>query len=428
MRVAVVSDFVRPNGAGLMALLAAEMLTDAGHDVAVIGGAMTAPLERSIDARHGFARAFTNDEKALDGSVTATGHIGFRRTFRRWFDATLADFRPEVLYVHNCGRVLDQLELVKLSAHVPVAHVLHDEWFFTDAHYTFEADDGTVVRTYEPGRSESLIEHRYEHLFEVPGRAGVFTAIGPSRWISDRARRVFPTLDVAHIPNAVDSAFFDLQDRTSARTQLGLPLDVPIVLFVGSPSQQRKGFRQLEAALREVGADPVRLVAGGSSSVAIGGAASSLVDGPLLDRVLQSSESPAGALGIDGPGVVVSGLSRSWMPAMYGAADVLVHPSRIDNLPTVPIEAGLCGTRCLASDVGGTAETIVDPDDLFPVNLDAESLARRIDDALNAARSETTADRQRRRDAQLTRFGMDAHRDAVVPLLESLAARGQTPW
>lgn len=427
MRVAVVSDMVRPNGAGVMTLLAADVLHDAGHEVIVVAGAMSDELERSLDDRFASAHAFTHDERALDGSVTETDHVAFRRSFRRWFASVLSRTSVDVAYVHNCGRIFDQLELAELSGVVPVAHTMHDEWFYTDAHYTFSTPTGETVRTYEPGRSESLLEHRYEHVFAVPSRIGTFLGIGPSRWLTERAMRVFPTLDIAHVPNPVDTALFALQDRAACRTRLGLPLDQRIALFVGSPTQPRKGFRQYEAALRTVDAfeQPVlRLVAGGAGSVATGGAEALLADGPIRDLVQAPTADPVGQLGIHGPGIVVSGLPRELMPTLYGAADVLVHPSRIDNLPTVPIESGLCGTRCLASDVGGTRETMVDVGDLFPVDAPASDLGRLISIAIEDARSETTQEREARRRIQLDRFSVDHHAAQLLPLLESLAARG----
>ncbi len=424
MRVAVMSDMVRANGAGVMTLLAADLLADAGHDVIVVAGAMSDDLERSLDVRFFSAHAFTHDERALDGSVTDTDHQAFRRGFRRWLDTVLDDSQIDVVCVHNCGRILHQLELARLSRVIPVAHTMHDEWFYTDAHYTYTSVTGETIRTYEPGRAERLLEHRYDHLFAVPSQVGTFLGIGPSRWLTKRAMRVFPTVDIAHVPNPVDSELFALQDRAACRASLGLPADSPIALFVGSPTQPRKGFRQFEAALQTIEQPIIRLVAGGPGSVAVGGVEELLGEGPIRELIDAPTSDPVGQLGVRGPGLVISGLARQYMPLVYGAADVLVHPSRIDNLPTVPIEAGLCGTRCLASDVGGTAETIADGRDLFPVDSSPDALGTRIAAAIEAASTETIEDREARRQRQLERFSADAHAAQLLPLLESLAARG----
>ena len=418
---------MRPNGAGVMALLAADILTTAGHEVVVLGGGMKASLAARLDDMHFAAAGFTNNEKALEGSVTSTDHRALIRSFRAWLDHQLETHSPDVLYVHNCGRILSQLDLVDLSKRLPVAHTMHDEWFYTDAHYKFRPDAATrVLRTFEPGRSASVLEHRYGELFEIPGRVGTFTAIGPSRWLTERARRVFPSLNIVHLPNAVDTSLFDLQNRADARNVLGLPADRSVVLFVGNPTQRRKGFAALERAIQHLsnstGEKPIRLIAGGAFSGMVGDV--SLAPGPLATHLERESGGPMGTLDIDGDAIAVSGLDRSLMPALYGAANVLVHPSIIDNLPTVPIEAGLCGTRCLASNVGGTAETIVDTADLFAVDTSAATLGARIGDAIQSSHNEQPADREQRRSVQLERFGLEAHKLALLAILEDLRTAG----
>lgn len=427
MRILIISDMVRPNGAGIMALLAADILTGAGHEVRVLGGAMDSDLERQLAAAHDGAASFTHDERALDGSITASDHVAFLQAFRRWFDAQLDAWPPDVAYVHNCGRVLSQLDLADLSRRIPVAHTMHDEWFITDAHYRFRSSpEAPMVRTFEPGRSEAVLEHRYDHLFDVPERVGAFTAIAPSAWLAERARRVFPRLDVVQLENAVDTDAFELQDRSAARRQLGLPEDRAIVLFVGSPTQERKGFEAFEQAMRTVTlrqGTPVRVLAGGSASMVTDSFAGQILPGPIADNLARPSRNPLGAIGVSGDALVVSGLDRLLMPALIGAADVLVHPSVIDNLPTVPIEAGLCGTRCLASDVGGTRETIADLADLFPQNCSPADLGSRIAEAIADAQSETVEERGARRAIQVERFGVDLHRNALLSVLDSLRAK-----
>ncbi len=424
MRVAVVSDMIRPNGAGVMVLAGAKILADSNIEVGVFAGSMRAELQANLGQTYEVAASFTHDERALDGSVTDADHHAFRSTCVRWLRDSLEAFAPDVVTVHNCGRVLTQLELMELSRRYPVAFTMHDEWLYTDAHYTFQTPNGSVVRTFEPGEAERVIEHGYAHLFEVPRASGNFTAIGPSKWLTDRAKAVFPSLSIEHVPNAADTSLFGLQDRRAARELLGLSADVPIVLFVGSPTQPRKGFRQFESSIAALDTDAVRLVIGGEGSVATGGAESFVGPGPIRNRLEILTNNPVGDLGINGLGLVISGIDRSLVPAVYGAADVLVHPSRIDNLPTVPIEAGLCGTRCLASDVGGTRETIADVGDLFDLAEGAESLSARIAAALMDARSETVGDRQKRRDVQLARFGVEAHRASILGILQTLVTKG----
>ena len=426
MRIAVVTDLLRENGAGVMALAAADLLDDAGHEVVLIGGAMQAALARSLDTKFLAAVSFTQDEATLGASVTESDHQSLLRAFRAWFDRQLDEYAIDLVYVHNCGRIFDQVDLADLSRRLPVMHTMHDELFFTDSHYTFRSPTGETIRTYEPRNDSAVFAHQYAHLFDVANRAGNFLGIGPSRWLTDRAQRVFPNLEFTHIPNGVDPNIFAMQERSAARHTLGLPTERPIVLFVGNPTQVRKGFHIYEAALRtlqrEDDTGPIRFVVGGNGTVATGGIESALHDGPIMNRLQHSTANPVKDLGLDGPAIVVADLDRALMPAVYGAADVLVHPSLIDNLPTVPIEAGLCGTRCLATNVGGTAETIADTNDLFEPDIEAEVLGQRIAEALDAAASESSGDRDSRRARQLERFSPDVHRLAILEALEQLMA------
>ena len=101
MRIAVVSDLVRPNGAGVMALLAADILTAAGHEVVVFGGAMPHDLERQLSSAHYGAAAFTNDESALDRGIDTSSHAAFLAALRSWFDQEVATHDPDpVSYTH----------------------------------------------------------------------------------------------------------------------------------------------------------------------------------------------------------------------------------------------------------------------------------------------------------------------------------------
>jgi len=424
MRIGVVSDFFRHNGAGLMALRAADMLTDAGHEVVILGGSIDASLLDTLRDQHGAASSFTHDERLLDILLNRADAAVMRRGIRRWLDEHIAREDLDVVYVHNCGRLLNQLELAELSTKIPVAHTMHDEWFFSDAHYTYVSPvTGGTLRTFEPATRPSLLEHRWDHLFGVPAAVGDLVAIGPSDWITERARRVFPGLDVVHIPNSVDADLFDLHDRAASRQHLGLNEDVLVAMFVGNPVEHRKGFAAFEqaalAASDRVG--PIlRLVVGGQQSTVHGNALDMLPDGRLAEFVKAAPPRTQPRLAVAGDGLVLSGIDRSWMPLLYGVANIVVHPSRIDNLPTVPIEAGLCGTRCLASDVGGTRETIADIADLFPLDIDSVGLGERVESALIESGSETSDLRRARRQVQLDRFGITTHRAHVLATLSRL--------
>jgi glycosyltransferase involved in cell wall biosynthesis len=70
---------------------------------------------------------------------------------------------------------------------------------------------------------------------------------------------------------------------------------------------------------------------------------------------------------------------RDDVPELIAAADLLVHPSRTEALPTAPIEAGAAGLPVVATDVGGTREIVEEGITGYLVaNGDARALADRI--------------------------------------------------
>jgi glycosyltransferase involved in cell wall biosynthesis len=77
-------------------------------------------------------------------------------------------------------------------------------------------------------------------------------------------------------------------------------------------------------------------------------------DGPLRSEI----ERAAAPLG---DRVVLAGYRPDVM-AVLDAADVLLHPSRHDTLPTAILEAMACSVPVVATDVGGIAELVVDGD------------------------------------------------------------------
>lgn len=422
MRIAVLTDLLRPNGAGLMALSQATLLSRSGtDDVRLFAAAATDSIQRrqpvSVDA-------FLADDRPWDTVVSPSDHRHLRRGFRRWLDDGLAAFEPDVVLCHNIGRVLDQPDVADLSQATPTGFVLHDDWFLTDAHYTY-ATGSDLRRDMEPFRTKAPTAHAFDHLWDVQRRAGRLVGIAPSAWLHRRWRASYPHLPCLHLTNPVDEEVFALRDRAEARRTLGIDERAQVIGFVGAPHSARKGLARLAAAvgiLAGQGRPVLLLVVGGSMSTCGTTALGYLRDGFLTDHLpgtpVLDSDLPAAAETVT---VVVGGVPRSAMADLYGAMDVLVHPSIIDNLPTVPIEAGMVGTRCLATDVGGTAETIAEPDGLVPAATSTTAWAQRLATELDHRRTHDPSARTARRARQVERFSVAGHVARLVPTVRWIA-------
>ena len=187
----------------------------------------------------------------------------------------------------------------------------------------------------------------------------------------------------------VEHAFFAPGDQRGARTALGIPLDVPVLLFCGR-IQPLKGpdlaVRALAALQRS---DAQLLIVGGASGAE--GARTVAELHALIDE-----------LGVCAQVHFVDPQPHHILSTYYRAADVVVIPSRSESFGLVALEASACGVPVVASAVGGLL-TLVDHGETGylvternPV-LYADYIARIIDNPIDAAvMSERAAARAKR--------------------------------
>jgi glycosyltransferase involved in cell wall biosynthesis len=165
------------------------------------------------------------------------------------------------------------------------------------------------------------------------------TVVAPSSW-TERLARESPLLGrfaVRRIPNGIDTGAFRLRDRLAARAILGVDPNAKVVLFVahGLDANTRKGTDDAIAALNLLGprAGTIVMLAGqGGES--------------WIDRI----PFPVHRLGF------IQDDDR--LADVYASADLLLAPSRAENLPNVVLEAFACGLPAVASDTGGMRDAV----------------------------------------------------------------------
>jgi D-inositol-3-phosphate glycosyltransferase len=148
------------------------------------------------------------------------------------------------------------------------------------------------------------------------------------------------------VPPGVERAFFAPGYRPQARRALGLPVDRPMLLFVGR-IQPLKALDVAVCALAASQHSDAFLVVVGGPSGAQGLAEEARVRGMvqelgLGERVFFRSPQP-----------------HELLSTFYRAADVCLVPSRSESFGLVALEAAACGTPVVASAVGGL-RTLVD--------------------------------------------------------------------
>jgi len=180
--------------------------------------------------------------------------------------------------------------------------------------------------------------------------------------------------------------------RRRARAELGLPADATVVGAVGRLTYQ-KAPDDFLAALRALGRP-------GVTGVWVG-------DGELAGQVA------ARAASLPGGQVLLAG-QRSNVPDLLPAFDVFALPSRYEGLPTVVVEAMVCGIPVVATAVNAVGDVVIPGETglLVPPGrpeLLAEAVGFLLDTPAAAARMAATA-----RSRLGTRFGEQALRYALV--------------
>jgi teichuronic acid biosynthesis glycosyltransferase TuaC len=140
--------------------------------------------------------------------------------------------------------------------------------------------------------------------------------------------------------NGVDlAAFRPPPDREAARRSLGFTN--PTLLAVGNLIPLKRHALIIEALAHLQGID-----------LAIVG------DGPERPRI----EAMVRQLGLAGRVRLLGRLPQESLPCIYGAADLLVHPSLREGWPNVLLESMACGTPVLAADFDSVGEIIGAPE------------------------------------------------------------------
>jgi len=122
--------------------------------------------------------------------------------------------------------------------------------------------------------------------------------------------------------------------REQARTELGLPQEQAIVLYIGY-LHSSKGVPLAQQALAHPSLAGVLGLFVGEGPL-----------GPSLAAQAQCRWQPT--------------VQNSMIPKYLAAADLIILPSYSEGLPTVLVEAGACGTPIIATEVGGIPELLAE--------------------------------------------------------------------
>jgi len=224
----------------------------------------------------------------------------------------------------------------------PVVWTLHDMWGFCGAeHYTedFRWRDGYLTNN-RPDYESGFDLNRWTALRKLKHWKQPINIVSPSNWLADCAKNSILMKDwsVTVIPNAIDTNIWQPVNKAIARKLLQLPVNVPLILFgaMGGSKDPRKGFDLLKSALNHL--------RGQFTGIEI------VVFGQSPPKSPENIGFP-----VHYTGHMFDEVS---LRLLYSASDVLIIPSRQDNLPNTGIEAHACGTPVIAFDTCGLSDIV----------------------------------------------------------------------
>ncbi len=156
------------------------------------------------------------------------------------------------------------------------------------------------------------------------------------------------------VPNGVDPVRFALPDaaeRTALRNKLGLPVEGPIVLFVGIFSRDKQPQVLFEAWLKLQSEAELA-----STLVCVGATSPRQFE---ADAQLAASIREAADRSGCGDRLRLVPPTRT-IEDYFRAADVFVLPSAREGLPIVLLEAMACGLPCIASRLPGSTDVMIE--------------------------------------------------------------------
>lgn len=292
--------------------------------------------------------------------------------------------KADVIHLHwiNQG-MLTIKEIGKiLASGKKVVWTMHDMWPFTGiCHHAgacthFHAACGQCPYLQSP--SEKDISFSTFLRKQAAYSLGRIHFVACSNWLKDLAEKspLTSAHKISSIPNPINTTIYRLQDKTSLRKLMSLPLDKKIILFAAAKvSDKRKGIDYLIEASEIMSKrkdDYLFLIVGSDS-----------------EEIIKQLALPAQNAGY---------IPSEQMPEMYNVADVFVTPSLQENLPNTIMESMACGTPCVGFNIGGIPEMIDHKQNGYVARYkDAEDLANGLWWVLQNADAEQLSENARKK-------------------------------
>lgn len=264
----------------------------------------------------------------------------------------LPEFKEaDIVHLNWINQGMVSLPIIRkiLKSGKPVVWTLHDMWPFTGICHHAESCTGWLTGCGDcPQLCHPADDDLSSKVFRnkaVAYSEGSLHIVACSQWLADLARRspLFKEYGVSCIQNAIDTQFYHPGNKLEARKALGLPEEKQLLLFVAyKATDRKKGIDYLIEAtniISEQHPEWSSLL----GVIPVGLEAESLKDAFACEAYPQD---------------YVTDPAR--MRLLYQAADLLVMPTLMDNLPNTIVEAMSCALPCVGFNIGGLPQMIQD--------------------------------------------------------------------
>lgn len=253
----------------------------------------------------------------------------------------IKNINPDIIHLHwITDQFINLHDLIKLNK--PIIWTLHDEWAITGGchinHRCFkfhkQCEACPVINSH---KRRDLSYQQFNLKKDIYTQIPDMIFNGVSKWTAQQIKqsKAIANHQVVNLPNTIDIDLYKPVNKNIAREILNFEIDKQIILFgaVSSTSDSNKGFDLLIKALQLLPEDKYQLLIFGSSIIE--------------DKFKTLNAKSIGSLHDD-----------YTLKILYSAANVMVVPSRQENLSNTIMESLSCGTPVVAFDIGGNSDMI----------------------------------------------------------------------